>query len=89
MGWAFTVNTEALRQAAKGVDGVTEVLDGYPVSDWDPNTDHVGDSDLHSAISDFTTRWELGLKQLVSDAAGTAMRLRASASVYENVEAQM
>jgi hypothetical protein len=86
MSGGFEVDLGALVQAAEGVNGTMRDLQDNEVSGiGGPEADY-GDDDLAAIVSDFCSRWEIGVQNLTDDAKQVASRLSLSVAAYAKAE---
>lgn len=75
MSGGYEVDLTSLVHAAEGVNGVISDMEHSKVSDIGcPGADY-GDGNLASVMSDFCSRWEIGVEHLTKDASEVASRL--------------
>ena len=86
MSGGFMVNFSALVKAAEGINGTTVELQDNKVSDIGGASASYGNDGLASTVSDFCSRWEIGVPNLVTDASQVAARLALSAATYAKAE---
>lgn len=86
MPGGFEVDLTSLARAAEGVKGVITDMQYSKVSDIGGSGADYGDGDLASVMSDFCSRWEIGVENLTKDASEVAGRLAQSAEAYAKAE---
>lgn len=86
MSGGFTVDLTALVQAAEGVNGCIAAISGDKVSGLASSQGSYGNDALGSTISDFCSRWQIGVQNLTTDASQVAGRLALSAVAYAKAE---
>lgn len=82
MADGFRVDVGALVKAADGVVSTIQALGVKKVSDIDANKSAFGHDHLGGTVSNFCTRWEIGVENLTKDASEIAERLVRSAQAY-------
>jgi len=82
MADGFSVDIQGLVEAASGVAGTLQALGAQKVSDIDADKGSFGHDDLAGTVSNFCTRWEIGVENLAKDSQEIATRLVRSAGVY-------
>lgn len=84
----FEVDLTSLVRAAEGVNGVITDMEYSKVSSISgPGADY-GNDGLASVMSDFCSRWEIGVEHLTKDASEVASRLTQSANAYARAESK-
>jgi len=82
----FQVDLGALERASEGVNSVLLDLENEKISDIGGKSADYGQDGFAGVVSDFCTRWELGVENLAKDAREIASRLSLSAQTYVQVE---
>jgi uncharacterized protein YjbI with pentapeptide repeats len=75
MSGGFLVDLTALVQAAEGVNGCIAAISDDKVSGLAGSQASYGNDALGSAVSDFCSRWQIGVQNLTTDANQVASRL--------------
>ena len=75
-----------MERASEGVNSVLLDLQNKKISDIGGKSAGYGHDGLAGVVSDFCSRWELGVENLAKDAREIASRLSLSAQVYVQVE---
>jgi hypothetical protein len=86
MSAGFMVDLTALVQAAKGVNGCIAAISNDKVSSLAGAQGSYGNDTLGSTVSDFCSRWQIGVQNLTTDASQVASRLALSAIAYAKAE---
>jgi hypothetical protein len=82
----FSVDLNALEEAASGVDGVLDEFSHLAVTDIMLSAAVVGHDGLANALSGFTSRWQYGVTNLVNDGKEVSSRLTANVNAYRTAE---
>lgn len=82
MADGFSVDLKALIEAAGGVAGTLQAMGGQKVADIDADKSAFGHDHLGGTVSNFCTRWAIGVDNLAKDSQEVATRLARSAEVY-------
>ncbi|KWT62481.1 hypothetical protein ADL21_07825 [Streptomyces albus subsp. albus] len=82
----FSVDLDALREAASGIRTTMDAMATKKVSDIDAPKDAFGHDELASAVVDFCDRWDIGVSHLASDGAEVSDRLNHCVKSYEKAE---
>ncbi len=75
-----------MERASEGVNSVLLDLQNEKISDIGGKGADYGHDGLAGVVSDFSSRWELGVENLAKDAREIASRLSLSAQAYGQVE---
>ncbi|NUQ97741.1 MAG: hypothetical protein HOY79_14695 [Streptomyces sp.] len=86
MSEGFSVDLDALREAASGISSTLDAMATKKVSDIDAPKDDFGHDELASAVNDFCDRWNIGVSHLASDGAEVSDRLNHCVTNYEAAE---
>jgi hypothetical protein len=86
MSGGFMVDLSALVKAAEGVNGTIAVVSADKVSGIAGSEASYGNDTLGSTVSDFCSRWQIGVQNLTTDANQIASRLALSAVAYAKAE---
>lgn len=86
MGYRFSVDLPALERAASGVDDVISEFSHLDLTHLATGTATVGDDGLAGVLGDFCSRWEQGVKHLVTEGQQIAGRLDYAARAYAAYE---
>ena len=78
----FRVDLGALENAAAGVNTLLSDMNARKVSDIGAPSADYGHDDLAQTVSDFCSRWELGVEHLATDGQQVAGRLSLSVQAY-------
>ncbi|GCD44274.1 hypothetical protein GKJPGBOP_03967 [Streptomyces paromomycinus] len=82
----FSVDLDALREAASGIRTTLDAMATKKVSDIDAPKEAFGHDALASAVVDFCDRWNIGVSHLASDGAEVSDRLNHCVKSYERAE---
>ena len=82
----FTVDLQALIEAASGVNGTIDLVEEQKVEDIDCPKAAFGHDRLAMAMIDFCDRWQHGVNCLAKDGREVADRLTASVNEYTNAD---
>jgi hypothetical protein len=85
-GTGYFVDFDALERAAAGVDGILQQLSTQPLNTIPHDVAVIGHPALSTALADFTTGWQQGVDNLVTEGESIAGRLRANVAAYRTVE---
>jgi len=86
MSSGFMVDLTALVKAAEGINGTIAAVSSDKVSGIVGSPGSYGNEALGSAVSDFCSRWQIGVQNLATDANQVAGRLALSAVAYAKAE---
>jgi hypothetical protein len=86
MSGGFKVDLTALVKAAEGVNGTIADVSTDQVSGIVGAQDSYGNDSLGGTVSDFCSRWQIGVQNLCTDASQVASRLALSAAAYAKAE---
>lgn len=86
MATGFSVDLNALEEAASGVDGVLDEFSQLAVTDITLSATVVGHDGLANALSGFVGRWQYGVTNLVNDGKEVSSRLTANVNAYRAAE---
>lgn len=86
MATGFSVDLNALEQAASGVSSLLTEFEGCAVTDIALTDTQVGHGGLANALSGFLNRWQYGVKSLASDGSEVSSRLTANVNAYRAAE---
>jgi hypothetical protein len=86
MSGGFKVDLTALLKAAEGVNGTIADISSDKVSGIAGAQSCYGNDTLGGTVSDFCSRWQIGVQNLASDANQIASRLALSAVAYATAE---
>jgi hypothetical protein len=82
----FLVDLEALERAAAGVDGTLDEVSQQEVSAIPVDETSLGHELLAATLTDFRSRWQLGVNNLVKDGREIAARLTVNVMMYRKAE---
>ncbi len=86
MSSGFMVDFRALVEAAEGINGTIAAVSSDQVSGIAGPQACYGNDALGSTVSDFCSRWQIGVQNLATDADQVAGRLALSAVTYAKAE---
>lgn len=86
MSGGFKVDLTALVKAAEGVNGTIADVSSDQVSGIGGAQGSYGNDALAGTVSDFCSRWQMGVQNLCTDASQVASRLALSAVAYAKAE---
>lgn len=86
MATGFSVDVGALQRAADGVTGTLAQVSAESVSSITCDPAAIGYQPLSDTLSDFLSRWQLGVTNLATDGQQIVTRLQANLQAYQGVE---
>jgi hypothetical protein len=86
MANGFSVDLGALKQASDGVNGTLAQIDAQDVGDIGHDASAIGQDQVADTLSDFLSRWQLGVHNLQTDGKQIAARLAANLRAYQAAE---
>ena len=86
MATGFSVDLNALEQAASGVEGLLDEFGQSTVTSIALSSSEVGHDGLANALSGFLDRWQYGVTNLVNDGKEVSSRLTANVNAYRAAE---